>query len=95
MIHNDFAQLTEFLREDENYDFKCAILLNNESIIMGQKAQILFRPSLLVNNRTANTELLKNSKITLTTSNYIENIPVTKTFENVKFKNNEEFTIEF
>ena len=62
---------------------------------MGQNASILIRPYLLINNRAANVEVLKNTKITLTTNNYIDNIPVTKTFENISLKNNEEFTIEF
>jgi len=31
--------------------------------------------------------MLKNVKIVLTTYNYIDNIPVTKTFQNLSFKN--------
>jgi len=53
------------------------------------------RPSLLINGRQASLDLLKNSKLVLTTRNYTEKIPVTKTFENLKFQNNKETIVEF
>lgn len=68
--------------------------IHPESILIGNKASIMIKPCLKINDRLANVELLKNTKITLTTNNYIEKIPVTKTFENIKFKNNKELIID-
>jgi hypothetical protein len=39
--------------------------------------------------------MLKNVKLVLTTFNYIENIPVTKTFENLSFINDQELSVSF
>jgi hypothetical protein len=39
--------------------------------------------------------LLKNSVVTLTTVSYIDNLPVTKKFEDLKFKNNQELVLDF
>ncbi len=69
--------------------------MNPESILIGNKSNVLIRPTLRINDRITNIELLKNSKVTLTTNNYIDRIPVTKTFEDLKFKNNQEMIIDF
>jgi hypothetical protein len=69
--------------------------LNSESVLIGNTASILVRPSLLINGRLANLDLLKNTKIILTTSSYIDSIPVTKTFENLTFSNNKELIVDF
>lgn len=63
--------------------------------MIGNKASILVKPILQINGRKASLEMLKNAKLTLTTNNYTENIPVTKTFEDITFKNNKELIIDF
>ena len=95
LINNGFAQLCEFERQTETYNFTTWFYINPESILIGSKASVMVRPTLTVNGRQASLELLKNAKITLTTKNYTEKLPVTKTFDNLKFKNNKELIIDF
>lgn len=95
MINGDFAQLTEFVREKETYKFKAAIYLENESILEGHKAAVLIRPNLFVNGRMASNDLLKNTKVTLTTRNATDNMPVSKTFDGLKTLDNKEIVVEF
>jgi len=95
LLNNGFAQLCNFERFSENYAFSAWIYLSSESLLIGNKAEVVVRPFLTVNQREAQLEVLKNTKITLTTLNYIDQIPVTKTFENVKFKQGVETVLDF
>ena len=65
MIHNGFAQLSEFVQKTETYSFDASFYMNNEQMLTGQEAQILVRPTLKINGRKASVELLKNVKVTL------------------------------
>ncbi len=87
--------MSDFQRQTEEYEFKALISINPESILIGKKAQIMVRPVLKINSRQAGVELLKNSLITLTTTSYIDNIPVTKKFEHLSFRNEKELIIDF
>lgn len=71
MIHQDFAQLGHFQRNTEEYSFECFFHLNSESILVGQEAQLVIRPKLLINGRNASPKLLKNSKVTIKITEYI------------------------
>ena len=48
---------------------------------MGNNAQVIISPRLMINGRHANISLLKNVNVELTTINYIDSIPVTKKME--------------
>lgn len=65
MIHNHFAQLSEFTRKTEVYSFDAHFHLNVEQVLVGQEASILIRPTLLVNGRKTNVKLLKSIKVKL------------------------------
>jgi len=95
MIHNHFAQLGEFLRKSEDYSFEAAIHLVSESVLVGSEAQILIRPKLTINGKKASVKMLKNVKIKLTTSDFIKNSRNSKTYEGLKFQDNQETTINF
>jgi len=56
---------------------------------MGNEAKILIKTHLTVNDRPCDLKYLKNTKIKLTTTSFIDNIPVSKTFENLEIKNEE------
>lgn len=43
----------------------------------------------------ASLELVKNVKVTLTTTSYIDSIPVTKTFESIKFHDGKDCILDF
>ena len=95
LIYEGFAQLTEFRRMSENYSFECAYIVQSESFLMGKGAEILLRPWLKVNDRKWNLSILKNIKVTLTTRSFVDNLPVTKTFEDLELNNNQEIPINF
>lgn len=94
-MHDGFAMLGSFMRLTESYTLNTAIHLNHEEVLLGQKASVLLRPSLFINGRTASLELLKNAKVTLTTLNFTDKVPVTKTFENLQISNSKEIVVDF
>eukprot|EP00347_Sterkiella_histriomuscorum_P022623 403337784 len=95
LMNNGFAQLCDFERQTEVYSFTCTALLNQESILIGNKAQIIIKPNLLINQRPASLTILKNTKVNITTYNYIDNIPVTKKFEDLTFNDSKELILDF
>jgi hypothetical protein len=62
---------------------------------VGSSTSVIVKAQLNVNGRKAKLDLLKNVKIVLTTFNYIDNLPVTKTFTNLSFDNDKELSIQF
>lgn len=95
LVNNGFAQLTEFTRQTENYSFDVGYFVLNESLIMGTEAKILVRPVLKVNDRPCTLRALKDILIKVTTTSYIDNIPITKLFEDLKINDNNEILLSF
>ena len=95
LIHDGFAQLTEFKRMSENYTFDVVYIVQSESLLMGKEAEILLKPCLKVNDRKWNLNILKDTKVTLTTTSFIDNLPVTKVFENLDVNSRQEISIKF
>ena len=95
LIHNEFAQLADFNRLTETYSLNCSYVLHPESLLMGMESKILVRPQLTVNGRPCDLRLLKNNKIKLTTTSFIDNIPVTKDFDNLELNSSEEIVLTF
>lgn len=95
MIHGDFAQLGDFTQKTESYSFSAQFYLHQESILVGASTNIIIRAQLLINGRRTTLSMLKNVKLVLTTFNYIDSIPVTKTFENLSFINDQELSVSF
>ena len=85
----------EFTRKTEVYSFNCTFYLNGEQVLVGNSAHIVIRPQLLINGRQASLDQLKNARATISTVNYIDNIPITKNFENLKVLDDQEIIIDF
>jgi hypothetical protein len=51
IVHDGFAQLVEFERESEQYSFEASFILLSESLVMGNTARLLIKPSLILNKR--------------------------------------------
>jgi hypothetical protein len=64
-------------------------------VLVGSTTNIIVKGQLNINGRRANLSLLKNVKLVLTTHNYIDNLPVTKTFSDLSFENEKELSITF
>ncbi len=95
MINGDFAQLSEFCRKTEQYEFNAQFYLHSGSVLVGSSTSVVVKASLNINGRRAQLNLLKNVKLVLTTYNYIDNLPVTKTFSNLQFSNDKELQVTF
>lgn len=72
MIHEDFAQLSNFEQKCETYEFKVFFHVNSEQCLVGQEAQVLIRPQLTINGRKASVNLLKNTKVSLRIKDYVD-----------------------
>jgi len=63
--------------------------------LVGASAKLVVIPQLKINGRKADLKMLKNSKVVLTTKNYIDNIPVTKNFAGLSFEDGKELSLQF
>jgi hypothetical protein len=71
-------------------------LLDLESYNTIYRAKILVKPTLKLNERElADLRLLEKTKVTLQTVNKIDNITISKSYEDVKLNDEEEYEIEF
>ena len=95
LLHQGLAQLVDFPRLEERYSLTCGFFLLPESFIEMKKASILIRPQLFVNNRPADINLLKNIQCVLSTSNYVDKIPSSKSFDNLELDSKKELVISF
>lgn len=94
MIHENFAQLTEFCRDSERYGFNAFFHANAEQFIEGHQATILIRPKLLINSHKASLALLSKNKAYLSIKS-VAATAITRIFENLQFKDDEETLITF
>lgn len=73
LVHKDQAEFFEgFERQSETYDFDCFFHLNQESLLMGQEASLLIRPTLKIKGQKISTGLLKNCKVEMSLTNFID-----------------------
>lgn len=64
-------------------------------MLVGSSTSIVIRPKLLINGRQANLKMLKQCKAELRITNYVDDIPVTKNFDQLNFTNEKEVTVQF
>ena len=97
LVNDSYADITEIKKKSENFMLKGNFNYLNESIISGNMLKISFKPLLFSNGRETSLEQLKNGVITvnMTKEESRESIPVTTTFENIEFKDdNKEYEFE-
>jgi len=95
MLHNGFAQLSQFTRKTESYNFKSHFYLHCGSVLVGSNTNVVIKGQLSINGRPAKLDILKNIKVVLTTYNYIDNLPVTKTYNGLAFNSDKELVLTF
>lgn len=95
IIHNNFAEFTTFTRKEEVYSFSTEFYLHGGSVLVGSTSNIVIKSHLEVNGRATKLNMLKNVKVTLSTYNYIDNLPATKTFNDLKFDQDKELVVSF
>lgn len=62
---------------------------------MGNETTVLVRPNLEVNGRRCDLHMLKNISVMLTTKSSIDQIPISKNYDNLEIGPNEEIEIKF
>ncbi len=63
---------------------------------LSSRAKILIKPTLILNDRElADLRLLEKTKVTLQTVNKVDNITISKSYEDVKLNEEEEYEVEF
>jgi hypothetical protein len=77
LCHENFAELVNLNLKSESYDFKCAYLYSDESMVLGNKATIVIQPRLYVNKRPANLDIIIEQKVKVITTN---NEDITQTY---------------
>ena len=97
LVHDSYADITEIKKKSENFILKGFFNFSNESIISGNMLKVTFKPLLFSNGRETSLEQIKNGIITVKMKKLEANeiIPVTTTFDNVEFKDdNKEYEFE-
>ena len=94
MIHKGFAQLGNFIKKTENYEFQSHFYLNSESLLVGQESKILICPKLFINGRKASVGLLEKSQAILRVDHFIDQSITSKTID-IDLKDDEESVISF
>ena len=65
-----FSTLEQFEHQTENYELTAGIFLERESLLPGQLAKLLIRPTLLLNGSAVSVELLEQATLQITSSDW-------------------------
>lgn len=95
LVHDNFAQLVEFTRYAENYSLDVAYIINPESLLMGNQATIILKPTLKVNNRKWSRASLSKIKAVITTISFVDKIPLSRTFDDLCLKDDRDLELTF
>ena len=87
--------MADFDRKTEQYAFNASFVMHPESLLMGTEASILVRPSLTVNGMSYNLGLMKNVKAKVSTTSFIDDIPITKSFDRLELSSAAELELAF
>jgi hypothetical protein len=95
LISKGIAALTPFTQQYENYNFECYFNLNHESLLMGKNATAIITPVLSINNQKCSLDLIKNLEVRITMKSYIDDLPMTKVFDNIDFNDGKDIVVNF
>jgi hypothetical protein len=70
--HGSQVELVKLDRQYEAYSFDCITVLNPESLLLGNEASLLLRPILKINNRRTSSKLLKNIKVDIKMTEFVD-----------------------
>ena len=87
--------MADFDRKTEQYAFNASFVMHPESLLMGTEASVLVRPSLTVNGMKCNLGLMKNVKAKVSTTSFIDDIPITKSFDRLELSSAAELELAF
>jgi hypothetical protein len=82
------------LIQSEGYSFECEYLYHTETFIVGNKAKVIIHPVLKLNGDHASPSRIRNLSINVSSINN-QNISSSQLYENVTFKHNEDYVLEY
>ncbi|MFZ5950765.1 MAG: hypothetical protein ACOYXC_08665 [Candidatus Rifleibacteriota bacterium] len=92
--HGELSSLQKFEHLGENYSLNCGFHVDRESLIEGKKATLILRPMLKINGQPADVKLLKETSLTISTTDN-EGVPAVKEIAEPELFNDKESTFEF
>lgn len=95
LVHNGYSQIVEFTRYAEKYTIEVAYIISPESLVMGNQATIVLRPCLKINQRKCNLEYLSKTKVVITTTSFVDHVPISKTYEDISLKTDKDLELTF
>ena len=82
--HENFSCLQAFNQLSESYDFRAAMLVDRESLLRSNQAEVLIRPELFISGIPVTCELLEDPQLEITSEN-LDGLATTKLIKDLKF----------
>ena len=92
--HNNFSCLQAFNHISESYALNAAMMIDRESLLRSNQAELLIRPELRISGFPVSCELLKDAQLQITSEN-LEGITTTKLVKDLEFGANLETRCQF
>ncbi len=92
--HGNFSCLQAFDQLPETYSLEAAMLVDRESLLRSNQAEILIRPSLSISGHPVSTELMQDAQLEIITQN-LDGLSQTKMVKDLKFGANAETVCKF
>jgi hypothetical protein len=94
LIHGEFASLAHFQHQGENYRLAAGIHVDREALLERNTAQVLIRPTLLLNGHPVSPKLLEETTLVITSTDG-EGVSTTKEVEDFPLHEDRESVYEF
>lgn len=94
LIQDDFAALATFHHQREEYSFDASIYVDRETLIKGEKTQVIVRPQFFLNGLPASFEILEDVVLSLVSTDH-ESVQTTKDVRDFKLYADKDSTFEF
>lgn len=94
LIHDEFTALSTFNHQREEYSFDASIYVDRESLIKGEKAQVIVRSQFFLNGLPASLDILEDVILSLASTDH-ESVQTTKDIRDYKLYADKDSTFEF
>ncbi|MCO6456975.1 MAG: hypothetical protein J5I93_16875 [Pirellulaceae bacterium] len=94
LSHGGFSSLGWFQHEPESYQLRAGIYVDRESLLQRAKAQVVVRPSLLLNGTPITLSVLEDVRLTLTSVD-LDGVSTTKEVDKFELFENRDSFYEF
>jgi hypothetical protein len=95
LLSKGIADITPFSQGTEEYRFTCFYTLHHESLLINKNATLIISPTLEMYNTPVDMTLLRNCEVKVTMRSYIDDLPMTKTFDNLEFLRTKDVVVNF